>query len=171
MAKFYSYLYIVFPILSFWNLISTMDARLLIQFLVGALIAYAMISGVKHHIFWRIRLGAFFYLLSAIFFGFIAFGLLTVEKFTLLTLLTITVTLISLHAAYTLFRFNVGAMAAVNPAAKPKNNDEFENREFDYDYKGYKVYKSKSLYWLNDTPFRSAKDIEAHIENIIEDKE
>jgi len=52
---------------------------------------------------------------------------------------------------------------------KSKENfaDEYNLRNFDYDYKGYKVYKSPKFYWHDKDYFLSAKDIEAHIEDLL----
>ena len=52
---------------------------------------------------------------------------------------------------------------------KSKENfaDEYNLRNFDYDYKGYKIYKSPKFYWHDKDYFLSAKDIEAHIEDLL----
>ena len=146
-VKIFVYALWAFPIIDAFNFAMSFSMTPLVRVIFGFVIAYYTLN-------WSLKLGGAFYLFSTIMFG----GLALVGLGTWLYF----VAAFMAAGAYTLL-FSKSSTDMNTKAAKA----EFTSRELDYQYKGYEVYKSPNFYWCDKESFKSAKEVEAYIEDLI----
>jgi hypothetical protein len=147
LVKVFVYALWVFPVIDAFNFAISFSMVSLVRVGFGFVIAYYTVN-------WSLKLGGAFYLFCTVVFGGLALAGLGAWIYFVAAFMA--------AGAYTLL-FSKSSIETNTKDAKA----EFTSRELDYQYKGYEVYKSPNFFWCDKESFKSAKEVEAYIEDLI----
>ena len=149
-VKIFTYALWIFPLIDAFNFAMSFNTISLFRVGFGIAVAYFTVN-------WSLKLGGAFYLFATV----------------VLSLLILATGGEMPWWLYFFAAFMAGGAYSLllSPIFTPEDRTaalaEYSDRELDYEYKGFQVYKSPNFYWNEKEHFRSAKDVEAYIEDLI----
>ena len=166
LINFYSYSLAVLSIIYLLLFLLTGNPAFVVSAILPALVSYLTIRGIKKGKPKYIKVGGIYYGLCALMFASTIFLTFSGKEDLIFSLFLILCTIFFAHGSYVLLLKKV-SLEPVSVTHSKHSNNEHNLKEFDYDYKGYDVYKSPKFYWHEESYFSGVKEVEAHIEDLI----